>query len=61
MTEDDQSPAIVDLSQARQQRLHAIHEARLAKVRAAFEKALPLPKSSKSKNARKGRKKPPKR
>lgn len=61
MTEDTQAPEVIDLTQARKQRQHALHEARLAKVRAAFEKALPLPKTPKPKNARKGRKKPPKR
>ncbi len=58
MSEENDVPAVIDFAEARQQRLHDIHEARLAKVRAAFEKALPLPKSAKLRSNRKGRKKP---
>ena len=45
---------VIDFQAERQQRLHDLHEKRLQAVRAAFEKALPLPKS---KNKAKKRKK----
>ncbi len=62
MSEEKEPAAIISLVEARRERLHHIHEARLAEVRAAFEKAMPLgtkPRSTKAKKPRK--KKPPKR
>ena len=43
MSESTESAAVVDLAAARHERRHDIHEARLAEVRSAFEKAFPLP------------------
>lgn len=60
MADQSEPPAIVDLQQARDERRHDLNEARLAKVRAAFEKALPLP-GSKSSKPRRSKKKKPKR
>lgn len=60
MADPSEPPAIIDLQQARDERRHDLHEARLAKVRAAFEKALPLPDSKPSKR-RRGKKNKPKR
>lgn len=41
---DPTAPAtVIDLAEARRDRLHDIHEARLLEVRKAFEKAFPLP------------------
>ncbi|MFW9605803.1 MAG: hypothetical protein ACMV0I_04495 [Pseudomonas sp.] len=51
MTTDN---TVIDFHTERQRRLHDVHEKRLQAVRAAFEKALPLPKS---KNKAKKRKK----
>ncbi|TVP89389.1 MAG: hypothetical protein EA348_08385 [Pseudomonadaceae bacterium] len=60
---DDKAPDnLVDLDLARQQRQHDLNEARLQRMRQAFEQALPLPgrkpaagkkKSKKSKSPRK--------
>ena len=62
MSDESEPAPIIDLIEARQQRLHKIHEGRLAKVRAAFEKAMPLPsRSAKSSTKKSRRKKPPKR
>lgn len=43
MSEPSESAAVIDLAEARRDRLHDIHEARLIEVRSAFEKAFPLP------------------
>lgn len=56
MSEQPESAPVIDLAEARRSRLHDIHEARLLEVRAAFEKALPLP----AKPKRSGKKKPKK-
>ncbi|PAU87891.1 hypothetical protein CK507_10130 [Pseudomonas sp. WN033] len=54
-----QQPAIIDLDEARRERIHDIHEARLQQVRSAFEQAFPL-KNKPAKPAR-GKKKSRKR
>jgi hypothetical protein len=61
MSDELDPTPIIDLSEARKQRIHAIHEARLAQVRAAFEKALPLPKRPSGKAGKNGKKKKPPR
>ena len=43
MPESSESATVIDLAEARRDRQHDIHEARLAQVRSAFEKAFPLP------------------
>lgn len=60
MSEPSESAAVISFAEARQERLHDIHEARLAEVRSAFEKAFPLPSSSPAKK-RRARKKAKKR
>ena len=57
---DQNDPAIISLQQQRELRQHELNEARLAKVRSAFEKAFPLP-SSKPSKARRSKKNKPKR
>lgn len=52
MSEQSESAAVIDLAEARRDRLHDIHEARLVEVRTAFEKAFPLPPSSPAKKRR---------
>ncbi len=42
MSELSESATVIDLAEARRDRLHDIHEARLVEVRSAFEKAFPL-------------------
>lgn len=59
MSDQPESAPVIDLAEARRSRLHDIHEARLFKVRAAFEKALPLPAPPKP--ARKKKPKKPKK
>jgi len=59
VSEPSESAAVIDLAEARRERLHDIHEARLAKVRDAFEKAFPLPTPPKKRSNKK--KKPKKR
>lgn len=64
MSDQPESAPVIDLAEARRSRLHDIHEARLLKVRAAFEKAFSLPSSSVTKKqSKKGakKKKPKKR
>jgi len=60
VSEPSESAAVIDLAEARRERLHDIHEARLAKVRDAFEKAFPLPAAPAAKKRSK-KKKPKKR
>lgn len=52
MSEPSESGAIIDFAEARRDRLHDIHEARLLKVRSDFEKAFPLPVTSPVKKQR---------
>ncbi|MFA5679391.1 MAG: hypothetical protein WC953_13475 [Pseudomonas sp.] len=52
MSDATESAAVIDLTEARRDRLHDIHEARLKEVRTAFEKAFPLPSSSPTKKHR---------
>ncbi len=40
---DDRQP--IDFATERDRRIHDLHERRLGEVRAAFERALPLPKA----------------
>lgn len=58
MADRSEPPAIIDLQQARDERRHDLNEARLARVRAAFEKALPLPGPKSSKPRRRKKEKP---
>ena len=58
MSDQTESAAVIDLQQERHTRRHELHEARLAKVRSAFEKALPLPTPKVSKSRRSKKKKP---
>lgn len=58
MSDPNQSAAIIDLQRERQTRQHELNEARLAKVRSAFEKALPLPGPKPAKSRRSKKKKP---
>lgn len=60
MSRPPESATVVDLAEARRDRLHDIHEARLVKVRDAFEKAFPLPAAPAAKK-RRSRKKAKKR
>ena len=60
MPESSEPTTVIDLADARRDRLHDIHEARLMEVRSAFEKAFPLPTSTPSKK-RRSKKKPKKR
>lgn len=43
MPTPSESAPVIDLAEARRDRRHEIHEARLEQVRSAFEKAFPLP------------------
>ncbi len=61
MSESSEPAAVIDLAEARRERLHDIHEARLAKVRDAFEKAFPLPAAPTTKKRSQKKKKPKKR
>lgn len=45
---------LVSLEQEREKRIHDLHEANLQKLRKAFEKALPLPKTKAKKRKKKG-------
>lgn len=58
MSEPSESATVVDLADARRDRLHDIHEARLLQVRSAFEKAfpLPVPPAKKRRNRKKAKK-----
>ena len=53
MTDDNRSGDVIDLGEARRQRIHDIHDARLEAMRDAFSRALPLPGSGKA--GKKGR------
>lgn len=59
MSDLPESAPVIDLADARRSRLHDVHEARLLKVRSAFEKAFPLPVKPAKKRSKK--KKPKKR
>lgn len=48
---DDRQP--IDFAAERDKRIHDLHERRLGEVRAAFERALPLPKGKKGKPKKK--------
>jgi hypothetical protein len=53
---DKTDAGVIDLADARRQRIHDIHDARLEAVRDAFARALPLPKSrSKKKRGKKNK------
>lgn len=52
MSEPSEPAVVVDFAEARRDRLHDIHEARLVKVRGAFEKAFPLPAAPAAKKPR---------
>lgn len=52
MSQPSESAPVIDLAEARRDRLHDIHEARLTEVRNAFEKAFPLPSSPPAKKRR---------
>ncbi|BDX20603.1 hypothetical protein SAMN05216586_11149 [Halopseudomonas aestusnigri] len=43
MTDKHDTPAVIDFAEARRQRIHDIHDARLEAMRDAFSRALPLP------------------
>lgn len=58
MSDQTEPPAIVDFQRERQARQHELNEARLAKVRSAFEKAFPLPRSKPAKTRRSKKGKP---
>lgn len=58
MPDQTQPAAVIDLQHERRTRQHELNEARLAKVRSAFEKALPLPGSKPAKTRRSKKKKP---
>ncbi|UAW97464.1 hypothetical protein KEM63_11660 [Halopseudomonas nanhaiensis] len=58
MSDQTQPPAIIDLQHERRTRQHELNEARLARVRSAFEKALPLSSSKPAKKHRSKKKKP---
>ena len=54
MSDKSDSPVVVDFAEARRQRIHDIHDARLESMRSAFAKALPL---AGAKSSGKGKKK----
>ncbi|SDU17792.1 hypothetical protein [Halopseudomonas salegens] len=56
MSTDKAPDNLVDLQQARQERRHDLNEARLQRVRQAFEQALPLPGRKSSAAKKKGKK-----
>lgn len=60
MSDPFESASVIDLAEARRDRLHDIKEARLLKVRDAFEKAFPLP-AARSVKPRRTKKKTKKR
>lgn len=57
MNDDTSRDNLVDLQQARALRRHDLDEARLQRVRRAFEQALPLPgkAAARGKNGKKGK------
>ncbi|MGI3130056.1 hypothetical protein ACRSLK_06615 [Halopseudomonas pachastrellae] len=59
MTDENRNGDVIDLGEARRQRIHDIHDARLEAMRDAFARALPLPAGSKAgkKNRRNKKKK----
>ncbi|MEH6687728.1 MAG: hypothetical protein V7693_10700 [Halopseudomonas sabulinigri] len=59
MSEKTDAPVVVDLAEARQQRIHDIHDARLEAMRSAFAKALPLAGAKASGKAKKKTKNKP--
>ena len=59
MSDKTDSPIVVDFVQARRERIHDIHDARLEDMRNAFAKALPLPGSKPSTKSKKKRSKKP--
>lgn len=61
MSGPDASVTVIDFAEARRDRLHDIHEARLLEVRKAFEKAFPLPEPPSKKPRSRKKKKPRKR
>ena len=52
MSEPFESATVIDLAEERRDRLHDIHDARLLKMRDAFEKAFPLPAARPAKKHR---------
>lgn len=58
MTENSDAPVVIDLAEARRQRIHDIHDARLEAMRDAFARALPLPSGKTGAKKRKKGKKP---
>ncbi|WP_321351916.1 hypothetical protein [Halopseudomonas oceani] len=56
MTEKTVSPEVIDFAEARRQRIHDIHDARLEAMRAAFTRALPLPSKAAGKKRKKSKK-----
>ncbi|MEH6564842.1 MAG: hypothetical protein V7756_05905 [Halopseudomonas sp.] len=59
MSDKTRTPVIVDLAEARRQRIHDIHDARLEAMRSAFAQALPLADTKSATKSRKKRKKKP--
>ncbi|UJJ32170.1 hypothetical protein [Halopseudomonas maritima] len=57
MTDENRSGDVIDLGEARRQRIHDIHDARLEAMRDAFARALPLPAGSKTGKKSRGNKK----
>lgn len=60
MSESTEAAAVIDLTEARHERRHQLHEARLEQVRNAFAKAFPLDPAAPAKK-RRAKKKPKKR
>ncbi|MEL0168133.1 MAG: hypothetical protein VW877_08400 [Pseudomonadaceae bacterium] len=56
MTEKTESSDVIDFAEARRQRIHDIHDARLEAMRAAFTRALPLPSKPAAKKRKKSKK-----
>lgn len=56
MAENTDSPEVIDFAEARRQRIHDIHDARLEAMRAAFTRALPLASKPAAKKRKKSKK-----
>ena len=59
MSDKSDSAVVVDLAEARRERIHDIHDAKLEAMRSAFAKALPLASRKAASQKSKKRKKKP--